>query len=545
LSRISSTCGNRCSPRIAKPARAAAWCAPPARRRFPKLRAKWGCGLDAQPPVATIILQSRIQSRANSNLLAEIPLMNRMLLICGVMVCAVAMGWHAPTVWAAETLTADAEAAYLKGDFEKCIELTNQALQANATDHLALYLRASARVELGQVRRDVKTVRAGIEDARDSLQQIGKLEANYYLPYLYGMTTLAQLENRPEHAATSVKIADSLVTREGIAAEPKANIYYQRAVANTVLEKPGEAAKDYQAAIQLYPQHLGARVGLAESYIQAKAPDKALAAFTEAVQAFPKNPLVYNNRGLFLQQQGRPKEAIADFTKAIEFNPDFAVAYTNRGFTSLNMGKPAAAEPDFNAALKIDPNQPLVYSLRGTCRLSSGNTEAALQDYLTVIKLDPQNVVANADVGFARLFAKDFPGAQQSFEQALAADPNLRYLTPWQLWSGILQGQQDAAAKLSAGSAAKSEDKRDWVDHLMLFLTGQENDKQLLAAAKAKDPNLQNAQTCEAYFFIAEKKSQAGDQNGAAENYRLALQTKAVNLSAYRGAQFALQQFPK
>lgn len=471
--------------------------------------------------------------------------MNRMMLICSMVLCAGALDWHGQAVLAAEPTTTDAEAAYLKGDFEKCIELTNQALQSNATDHLALYLRASARVELGQMQRDVKTVRAGIEDARDSLQQIGKVEPNYYLPYLYGMTTLAQLENRPDHAATSVKIADSLVGREGIPAEPKSNIYYQRGVANTVLQKPDEAAKDFLAAIQLNPQHLGARVSLAESYIQAKTPNKALAAFADAVQAFPKNPLVYNNRGLFLQSQGKPKEALADFTQAIEIDPAFVMAYTNRGFTLLNSGKPAAAETDFNAALKLDPNSPLVYSLRGTCRLSVGNTEAALQDYLTVLKLDPQNVVANADVGFARLFAKDFAGAQQSFEQAMSADPNLRYLSPWLFWTATLQGKMDVAVKLSTESAAKPATMRDWADHMILFLAGQETDKQLLLAAKANDPNLQNAQMCEAYYFLAEKKSQAGDQNGAAENYRLALQTKAVNLSAYRGAQFALQQFPK
>ncbi len=471
--------------------------------------------------------------------------MKRFLSICGWMVCASLLAEQADSPPAANPLTADAETAYLKGEFDKCMDLASQAIQKNATDHQAFYLRASARVELGQAKHDLKMVRSGIEDARESLKHIGKLEPNYYLPYLYGMTTLAQLENRPEHAETAIKIADSLVSRESIPAEPKANLYYQRAVANTVLHKPEEAAKDYRAAIQIYPQHLGARIGLAESYIQAKAPDQALAAFGEAVQAFPNNALVFNNRGLFLQQQGRAKEAIADFSKAVELDPQFAVAYTNRGFTQLNSGKPNAAEPDFNAALTIDENQPLVYSLRGTCRLALGNTEAALQDYLTVLKLDPQNIVAHADVGFARFFAKDLPGAQQAFDQAATSDPNLRYLNPWRLWVAVMRGQQDVVTALSGESAAKATAARDWVDHLNLFLTGQENEKQLLAATKSKDPNLQNAQMCEAYYFIAEKKSQAGDQTGAAESYRLALKTNAVNLSAYRGAQFALQQFPK
>ncbi|MFO0919524.1 MAG: tetratricopeptide repeat protein [Planctomycetaceae bacterium] len=471
--------------------------------------------------------------------------MKRFVLCCGWIMYAGLLAGQADSPATANPLTADAEAAYLKGEFEKCVELANQAIEKNAADHQALYLRASARVELGQSQHDVKTIRAGIEDARESLKHIGKLEPNYYLPYLYGMTTLAQLENRPEHAETSIKIADSLVSRESIPPEPKSNLYYQRAVANLVLQKPEEAAKDYQAAIQLHPQHLGARIGLAECYIQAKAPDKALEAFGEAVKTFPDNPLVYNNRGLFLQQQGRTKDAIADFTKAIEIDPQFAVAYTNRGFTQLNSGKPAPAEQDFNAALEITPDQPLIFSLRGTARLAQGNTEAALQDYLSVLKIDPQNIVANADVGFARFFAKDYAGAQQAFDQAVTSDPKLRYLNPWRVWAATLRAQPDVVTSLTAESAGKPAASRDWVDHLNLFLVGQETDRQLLAATKTKDPNLQNAQMCEAYYFIAEKKQLAGDQSGAAENYRLALKTNAVNLSAYRGAQFALQQFPK
>ncbi len=442
-----------------------------------------------------------------------------------------------------DPVKAAAEAAYKEGDYAKCIELTTQAIAKDKNDHLAYYLRASSRVELGQVQRDAKLVRSGIEDSRESLRAIGKLEVNYYLPYLYGMTTLAQLENKPEHAKTAVDFADTLIKKD-IPAEQKANIYYQRAVANLVRRQPEDAVTDYQAAIKVYPQHLGARVGLADSYVQANQPEKALEAYTAAVEAFPDNPLVYNNRGMFLQQRGQTQPAYADFTKAIELDPKFAVAVTNRGFTALNSGQPAAAEKDFSTAIEIDARQPLPYSLRGTSRLAQGKVQPALEDYLAVQKLDPKNPTVQADIGFAKLFGKDYPGAYAAFDAAITSEPNFRYLNPWRLWSGLLSGKQDAAA-LARDSAAKPAAQRDWVDHLSLFITGEENEQQLLTAAKTKDANLQNAQQCEAYYFIAERKAQAGDAAGATAAYQLALKTKAINLSAYRGAQFALQQFPK
>src|SRR5689334_6829312 len=72
-----------------------------------------------------------------------------------------------------ETQKKEAETAYQSGDFQKCIDLTTKVLSTNPKDHVALYLRASAHVELGVVRRDGKELRAGIEDARESLRSGG------------------------------------------------------------------------------------------------------------------------------------------------------------------------------------------------------------------------------------------------------------------------------------------------------------------------------------------------------------------------------------
>ena len=108
----------------------------------------------------------------------------------------------------ADKLKKDAEAAYQSADFAKCLELTTRVLSQNPKDHLALYLRASAHVELGVVRRDGKELRLGIEDARESLRAGGSNEINYYLPYMYGMTSLANLEGRKEHADVVVQVGN-------------------------------------------------------------------------------------------------------------------------------------------------------------------------------------------------------------------------------------------------------------------------------------------------------------------------------------------------
>lgn len=443
-----------------------------------------------------------------------------------------------------ERLKSDAENAYQNGEFPKAIELTTRVLSQSPKDHVAFYLRASSRVELGQLRRDVKDVRGGIEDAREAMRHGGTDQINYYLPYFYGMTTLAQMENRKEHAEVVVTFSTQILARTNIKPEDRANLLYQRAAAYLFQRNLEAASRDYESAIQLVPSHVGARLGLADCYLQMMNVEKAEAAFTAGVEAVPNNPLVFNNRGMFYQQQGKPQKAIADFSRAIELDSGYAVAYTNRGFASMAEGNLVAAESDFTAALKIDPSQPLVHSLRGTARLSQGNAKAAMEDYAQVLAIDGKNPVAHVDLGFAKYFSGDFAGAAASFEQAITLDANLRYVLPWRYWTLIKAGQGGGVASKLGDALTKPADKKDWADHLLVFLAGKSTEQEVINAADHKEETLKQAQLCEAFYFCGEKRTVAADTGGATQYYQQAIATKQSHLSAYRGSQFALKQFP-
>ncbi len=57
------------------------------------------------------------------------------------------------------------------------------------------------------MKHDLKELRDGIEDARESLKIGGGSEVNYYLPYLYGMVSLANIEDKKEHANVALEVA--------------------------------------------------------------------------------------------------------------------------------------------------------------------------------------------------------------------------------------------------------------------------------------------------------------------------------------------------
>jgi lipoprotein NlpI len=355
------------------------------------------------------------------------------------------------------------------------------------------------------------------------------------------MTSLATLEDRPEHAEVVVTYATKVIGQSDIKEMDKAHLLYQRGRANVVLQKSDEAIADFAAAAKALPDQLSFRLELADAYARVGKSDEAIKTFEAAIKSFPDVPVVYNNRGMFLQRQGKPAEAIADFTQALELNPKFYFALTNRGFSLLKSGDAAAAENDLTATLKLNSNQPRAYGLRASARLSLGRIEEGIADHEKSVELDPKNPIAWADLGYARFFAGRYADSVKAFDKAIELDEGRRYLNPWRYLAMAKAGDGEAAKEKFAKLIQADASKRDWIDHLLVFLSGQIDGDTLIKSVNTQ-PSVKTAQLCEAHFFIAEMQEMTGETDAAAEHFKMAIDTGAKQLAAYRGASFALKK---
>ncbi len=438
-------------------------------------------------------------------------------------------------------LKRDADAAYRKRDFAATVRLTSQVLADAPTDAVALYLRGSARVEQGIAAEDAKLVREGVDDARRAIQANRAKNPNFYLPYLYGMAHLTALEGDKSHAETAVAVATKVAARPGLAAGPKSNILYQRAVAHSKLEDYRSAADDFRQTLVLAPDHLAASMALADVLARGGEIQAAGEAYTAAVERFPDNPLVYNNRGTFYQSQKRHADAIADFTRSLELNPRQIEAALNRGFARLSNGDYPDAQADFAHVIEMQPDHAPARSLLATSELLQDNIQGALQDYLKVIELRPSYAPARADIGFAYFFARHYDTAAQAFEQALTLAPESRYLVPWRYAALSLAGHQEAANQAYRSIAEKPADNRDWFDLLTLFFMGELQEPDLLASIDSQNTDLRDAQLCEAYYFIGLRLQKDG-QGDPARYFHRAVESRSTQLSAYRAATIELNR---
>ena len=439
------------------------------------------------------------------------------------------------------TLNDKAETAYVSGQFANTIRLSDQRLEAAPNDHVALYLRASARIEVGRAARNREQVRAGIADARKAIELGGATNTKYYLPYLYGMSTLAEVENKPEHAKTAAKTANQLINVEQNK-DIKANLLYQRARINVALRKYSNAELDFRQAITAN-NLIGAWSGLAEMYMNTKRPNRARETFDEAIRSFPNNPMLLNNRGLFLQRTGQGALALPDFTSAIKLNPGFTAAYINRGYAQLAMNDPAAAELDFSAALGLQPDQPTALRLRAGCHLLQKRAPLAIDDLQAAMKLAP-NTATQIDLGFANLINLQFKASAELLDEAQKADPALRHIQPWRYAAMIGAKQADDARRQYAASLARVKTNAAdtaWADWIVAILAGDIQEPRFLAAANV-DPAKRLGRTTEAYFFLGLRSEIEGDLKTAAAHYRKSIATKRADLAAYRGALIGLDR---
>ena len=119
--------------------------------------------------------------------------------------------------------------------------------------------------------------------------------------------------------------------------------------------------------------------------------DRAIEAYSHAIELDPKSAVAYGNRGVTYDIKGYADQAIADLNKAIELKPVDAVAYYNRGIVYRSKGDIDRAIEDYTKAIELSPDRSVAYYNRGFAYYVKGTYDRAIEDYSQVIELDPDH----------------------------------------------------------------------------------------------------------------------------------------------------------
>ena len=199
--------------------------------------------------------------------------------------------------------------------------------------------------------------------------------------------------------------------------KPDADTYLNRANARYSLKNLEGAKADYEKALEIDPDFIDARFSLGCVQFDLQNYKEAIADFNKVVKQDPLYPKVYTLRATAYNALEEYKEALKDYTSAILISgtPE---DFINRGKYFLDIHYYKEAYIDFNQALKADNSNPFGYFFRGTSALLLGGFDEAISDYNKALSYDSQDFDSMLGLALSYLRKDDPENAKQYFDKA-------------------------------------------------------------------------------------------------------------------------------
>lgn len=254
-------------------------------------------------------------------------------------------------------------------DYRGAIDDYSHILRQMPDEQNSRYNRALCHMELkdyGAAREDLNyTLRRWPQWGRAYLvsAQISLEEADTLAAIAWADTLLAKhphdrdalsLRGRLSLWQADDRKADSLLSAAIACGGRTADNHIARAQARHAMNRYNDALEDYDAAIQLVPEHF----------------------------------VAHYNRGLLRALIGADNLAIEDFDFILKLEPDNTLALYNRALLHEQTGHFAAAESDFTTLIQLYPTFYAGYAARARCRRRQGKTALALQDETVARRAD-------------------------------------------------------------------------------------------------------------------------------------------------------------
>jgi tetratricopeptide (TPR) repeat protein len=202
--------------------------------------------------------------------------------------------------------------------------------------------------------------------------------------------------------------------------DPKmATGYVNRGFVLNDLRKPDQAAKDFEAALQLQSNYGEAHLGLAYADLQLHHPKPALAQLDAAEKMLGKSHAWHLARAEGFRQEQDFSHADVEYRAALAETPNDLTTELADADVLYHMRRYQPASEALDLALKISPSDAAVYALRAQVDAKEGKRERAIADIQSAEKLGGNRIEILTATGDAFLTLGDQNAAMQRFARAL------------------------------------------------------------------------------------------------------------------------------
>jgi len=171
-------------------------------------------------------------------------------------------------------------------------------------------------------------------------------------------------------------------------------------VAHLNQQRPADAQKYFEQALQTDPKFAVARLNLGVALLGQQKLEAARAALTEATEQLPNDPYAWYNLGLALKDSGEPEKGIAAFQRVTESKPNEADAYYFIGYLSTQLQKYDDAIAAFEKGLELNPVHASAEFGLARAQQRKGDTEAARQHLARFQKITSEHLGTPFGAGY-------------------------------------------------------------------------------------------------------------------------------------------------
>ncbi len=157
----------------------------------------------------------------------------------------------------------------------------------------------------------------------------------------------------------------------------------------------------WRNTLEYEPNNSVANGQLGVALLHANRPAEAIKPLQKALQLDPTLVDSRYNLGYALVSLGRIDEGIEQFQEALRSEPNYVDAHLNLACALAAVGRTQAAVEQFQQTLQLDPNNTKAHGNLGAALWKLGKREQAIDEMQTTVQLSPNDASAHRNLGIA------------------------------------------------------------------------------------------------------------------------------------------------
>lgn len=192
-----------------------------------------------------------------------------------------------------------------------------------------------------------------------------------------------------------------------------------------------EAEHHYRESMQHDSTYMDAYMNLGKLYADTERFEEALGLYERVVRHSvdtTRLAKVYLNIGVSQMGLNRPDRALEAWSKAVNLSPDYAEAYMNMGIAYQRKSMPDSARAVWTRALGVQSDMVVARVALARLEAAEGQRDKAIQYYREILDMGAEDPRIYAELGLVYEQYEEYDQAIANYEAAVALDPSAEEL---------------------------------------------------------------------------------------------------------------------